>query len=76
MWILSLHDRIPRAVRIRVQRPARQFGTPASHSRAGEGAQGSVAIKFYRNGFVVDDGELRKMDDPANRSFLEDINAG
>jgi hypothetical protein len=43
---------------------------------AGEGAQGSVVIKFYRNGFVVDDGELRKLDDPANRGFLEDINAG
>lgn len=28
-------------------------------------------ITFWRNGFTVDDGPLRRMDDPANASFLE-----
>ncbi|KAM7274677.1 hypothetical protein ACFE04_016543 [Oxalis oulophora] len=30
-------------------------------------------ITFWRNGFTVDDGPLRRMDDPANASFLEDF---
>ncbi|PIN18703.1 Protein tyrosine phosphatase SHP1/Cofactor for p97 ATPase-mediated vesicle membrane fusion [Handroanthus impetiginosus] len=30
-------------------------------------------ITFWRNGFTVDDGPLRRMDDPANASFLESI---
>ncbi|KDO37572.1 hypothetical protein CISIN_1g0153361mg, partial [Citrus sinensis] len=30
-------------------------------------------ITFWRNGFTVDDGPLRGMDDPANASFLESI---
>lgn len=30
-------------------------------------------ITFWRNGFTVDDGPLRRMDDPANASFLEVI---
>jgi len=33
-------------------------------------------ITFWRNGFTVDDGELRLLEDPANRSFLESINNG
>lgn len=36
----------------------------------------AAVITFYRNGFTVNDGELRKMDDPANKAFLEDINNG
>lgn len=28
-------------------------------------------ITFWRNGFTVDDGSLRRMDDPANEPFLE-----
>lgn len=28
-------------------------------------------ITFWRNGFTVDDGPLRRLDDPANASFLE-----
>lgn len=28
-------------------------------------------ITVWRNGFTVDDGPLRRMDDPANASFLE-----
>ncbi|EPS62254.1 hypothetical protein M569_12538 [Genlisea aurea] len=30
-------------------------------------------ITFWRNGFTVDDGPLRMLDDPANESFLESI---
>lgn len=30
-------------------------------------------IIFWRNGFCVDDGPLRRFDDPANASFLEVI---
>ena len=37
---------------------------------------GSVTIRFYRNGFTVGDGDLRRMDDPANREFLESMNKG
>jgi len=33
-------------------------------------------ITFYRNGFIVDDGELRRLDDPAQAAFLADIHAG
>ncbi|KAK4538447.1 hypothetical protein CDCA_CDCA17G4472 [Cyanidium caldarium] len=34
------------------------------------------SIIFYRNGFVVDDGELRPYTDPGNAEFLRDIDAG
>lgn len=30
-------------------------------------------VTFWRNGFTVDDGPLRRLDDPANASFLEVI---
>ncbi|KAG6420416.1 hypothetical protein SASPL_116943 [Salvia splendens] len=30
-------------------------------------------ITFWRNGFTIDDGPLRRFDDPANASFLESI---
>lgn len=33
-------------------------------------------IVFYRNGFVVDDGELRSLDDPNNAEFLEALKNG
>jgi hypothetical protein len=33
-------------------------------------------ITFWRNGFTVDDGPLRSVDDDANKSFLDDINKG
>eukprot|EP00741_Cyanophora_paradoxa_P007737 tig00001206_g7486.t1 len=33
-------------------------------------------LTFYSNGFTVDEGPLRRFDDPANRSFLEDIEKG
>jgi UBX domain-containing protein 1 len=33
-------------------------------------------ITFFRNGFVVDDGNLRRFDDPEQAAFLADIHAG
>ncbi|KAG8364565.1 hypothetical protein BUALT_Bualt18G0010600 [Buddleja alternifolia] len=33
-------------------------------------------ITFWRNGFTVDDGPLRRLDDPENASFLESIGKG
>jgi UBX domain-containing protein 1 len=38
-----------------------------------EAANTNHTITFWRNGFTVDDGPLRRMDDPANASFLESI---
>lgn len=36
----------------------------------------TVTITFYQDGFTIDDGELRRFDDPANQKFLEAINKG
>lgn len=33
-------------------------------------------LTFYANGFQVDDGPLRALDDPANEAFLADVNRG
>jgi UBX domain-containing protein 1 len=33
-------------------------------------------ITMYRNGFIVDDGEYRRLDDPANAGFLRALAAG
>lgn len=33
-------------------------------------------ITFYENGFLVDDGEFRKLGDPRNTAFLEALKAG
>lgn len=33
-------------------------------------------LTFYANGFRIDDGPLRRLDDPANEAFLEDVNRG
>lgn len=33
-------------------------------------------LTFYANGFTVDDGPLRRFDDPENEAFLSDVNRG
>lgn len=33
-------------------------------------------LVFWKQGFTVDDGELRHYDDPANNAFLEAVNRG
>ncbi|GAB5037022.1 ubx domain-containing protein [Nannochloropsis oceanica] len=37
---------------------------------------GARSITMYRNGFTVDDGPFRALDDPANDSFLRDMARG
>lgn len=49
---------------------------PPLHAAADEGAQGSVTIRFWRNGFTVDDGDVRSMEDPANKEFLVALDRG
>merc|ERR1719379_1053000 len=36
----------------------------------------NITITFWRQGFVVDDGPLRKYDEPQNQAFLKDIDEG
>jgi len=58
--------------------------TGAGHTLSGEQVQGAPApkpptehsITFYKDGFTVDDGPLRKGDDPANAAFLAAVNQG
>ncbi len=35
-----------------------------------------ININFWEDGFSIDDGPLRKLEDPANASFLKSINDG
>ena len=36
----------------------------------------TVQLKFWSNGFSLDEGPLRMFDDPANREFLNSIEKG
>lgn len=38
--------------------------------------QTEVILKFWSNGFSVDDGPLRAFDDPANQQFLNSVKRG
>jgi SEP domain len=43
----------------------------------GAGGDSTVhTIYMYRQGFVVDDGPFRRLDDPANETFLKDLAKG
>jgi UBX domain-containing protein 1 len=49
--------------------------------RASEGgersdARNNITLTFYKNGFVVADGDLRRYDDPANAAFLASVDRG
>lgn len=55
----------------RARREAQSDGT-----NAGEGTGPRHIITFYRDGFTVNDGPYRARSDPANRPFLEAIEAG
>ena len=46
------------------------------HVAGSEVARGGSVIRFYKNGFTVNDGDLRKLDDPANKEFVDDIENG
>jgi len=49
-----------------------------SQGQRGEGPppEGAVRITVYSDGFTVNGGELRKLADPANKKFMDDINEG
>jgi UBX domain-containing protein 1 len=55
--------------------PRAIFGR-ASNATADDAAQVRRTITMYRDGFIVDDGPYRRLDDPANRPFLEDLARG
>lgn len=48
-------------------------GPPAE---SGEGGTIHRRITMYREGFTVDDGPFRRLDDPANAEFLQDLAKG
>ena len=35
-----------------------------------------IKLTVYKNGFIIDDGEFRKKDDPANKKFMEEVEKG
>ena len=39
-------------------------------------ASGARVITLYSNGFTVDDGPFRALNDPANKQFIEEMNRG
>jgi len=54
--------------------PSQQVGSPLSASEV-EKPQ-TVVIKFWSNGFSIDNGPLRDFNDPDNKSFLDSIAKG
>mmetsp|Transcript_26545 Transcript_26545/g.68541 ORF Transcript_26545/g.68541 Transcript_26545/m.68541 type:complete len:230 (+) Transcript_26545:87-776(+) len=56
--------------------PANGQEEPAEPPAPGAVAPTSHTITFWRDGFTVDDGPLRRSDDPENAQFLADINRG
>lgn len=80
-------ERGPRTEEEREQFEGAQFFSGAGYrlgNEEGDARQPAVVgrrnvthvLTFYANGFVVDDGPLRRFDDPANDSFLKDIKRG
>ncbi|XP_023313815.1 NSFL1 cofactor p47 [Trichogramma pretiosum] len=49
-------------------------GTPSSDDQAS--SSGAVSLKLWKNGFTVNNRELRRYDDPANQEFLDTIKRG
>ena len=39
-------------------------------------ASGTVTITLWKNGFQVEEGDLRSYDDPANREFMDSVRSG
>ena len=35
-----------------------------------------IKLTVYKNGFIIDDGEFRKKDEPANKKFMEEVEKG
>lgn len=57
-----------------VQEIFRQAEAGPSPAAGGEGGAASArTITMYNQGFTVDDGPFRRLDDPANKEFLKDL---
>ena len=35
-----------------------------------------IKLTVYKNGFIIDDGEFRKKDEPQNKKFMEEVEKG
>lgn len=38
--------------------------------------ENKIHLKTYRNGFIVNDGPFRSLDDPVNQKFMNEVNKG
>ncbi|KFH05400.1 UBX domain-containing protein [Toxoplasma gondii MAS] len=47
-----------------------------AHAVRGAAPPGARRVTVYRNGFIVDDGEFRSLEDPDNVRFLDELKAG
>ncbi|THD21923.1 putative ubx domain containing protein [Fasciola hepatica] len=65
----------PTAPSVVAQGPGTSRNTHST-ADADQSDEHSVVVKMWRDGFSLDDGPLRSYNDPASRSFLEDIQAG
>uniref|UniRef100_A0A914WP68 NSFL1 cofactor p47 n=1 Tax=Plectus sambesii TaxID=2011161 RepID=A0A914WP68_9BILA len=55
---------------------AKVDGNAASAATDDEPPQQNVTLMMWQDGFSIDEGPLRRFDDPANRAFLENIMQG
>ena len=55
--------------------PSQQMSASISHQQD-FGEPQNVVISFWKNGFTVDDGPLRDINDPRNKDFLNSIQKG
>ena len=49
---------------------------PAVNNQQQEPEETERTITFWKNGFSVDDGPIRKIDDPTNKEFLGSVMRG
>jgi len=54
---------------------SKQIGTSVSNTAKADKPR-TIVIKFWQNGFSIDDGPLRNPQDPVNSQFMEDIKRG
>lgn len=59
-----------------VDRIVKKAATEGGGGEAPDSSMPQIQLTFYKSGFVVDDGELRRYDDPANAPFLADVEGG
>lgn len=56
--------------------PSQQVAPSLSKDDMVSGTPQTVIVKFWKNGFSIDDGPLRDFNDPANKNFLDSISKG